>query len=103
MSIEQPELSPKEKMQTLLQDIELNKAKESLKQDKATTTQLKIQSELFEQAAKLNGQTESVVNVTNALAIAENIQNMDWADDPLKRQAVHLLKDAMKRARASYK
>lgn len=97
------ELSPHEKMQDLLAELEVSKQKESLKQEKALTTQVKVQSELFEQASKLKSQTEAVQNVQGALSIAEQLQTLDWADEPMKRQAVHLLKDAMKRARASYK
>lgn len=97
------QLSKKEEMDALLAEIQLNKEKESLKQDKANTTQIKIHSELYEQVSKLNSQTDAVKNVKLALDICVELDTSYWADDAIKKQAAFLLKDALKRARVSYK
>lgn len=91
------------KLEALFDEVSLSKAKEELKQEKLRSTQVKVETELFEQASKLQSQTQAADNVTTLLAAAEALQGLDWADDTLKKQSVHLLKDALKRARATYK
>lgn len=90
-------------MSQLLAELAISKEKESLKQEKANTTQIKIHSELYEQVSKLESQSEAVENVRHALAICSEMDACAWADASLKRQAVLLLKEAIKRARLSYK
>ncbi len=95
--------SMNDKMNDMLQQVHVDREKELLKQEKAKTTQTKVQTELFEQASKLSDQTGAANNVATLLAVAKELHEHEWADERLAKQSLLLLKDAMKRARNSYK
>lgn len=91
------------KMNEMLQQVNVDREKELLKQEKARTTRSKVETELFEQASKLAEQTGASDNVATLFAVAKEMHELEWADERLRKQALQLLKDAIKRARNSYK
>ncbi len=94
-----------DKMKDLLADLEVKTAKEKVKQEKAVSIQMTVEAELLEEAKRLEGQSETIRNLQIVTNIAESLNenNYGWVDESVKRQIQLLLKDAMKRARHSFK
>lgn len=90
------------KLQSLLEKAQGDTAKEQAKQEKAQTKMLDIQADLCEQAAKLDGQTQAIQNLRAVLDVVRNVPEV-YPDDAFLRQSQLLLKESMRRARASYK
>lgn len=99
--VTQPNLASS--MQDLLNKVHLDREKEALKQDKATTTQINVQTELYEEASKLSGQTEAVQNVREVVDILRDLTTLLGSEHSQVKQVAQLLTSSIKRARASYK
>lgn len=85
----------------MLQKLHADREKQALRADKLENDIRETDIVRAREMIEIREQSEAINNVQNALSVYDNV--VSYGDDALTKQALGLLRDAMRRARTSYK
>ena len=90
----------------MLQKLEADRAKQLVRTDKLSNDMADIEVKQAKELIDIREQSEAIMNLQCTVNVLDSIRSMNLVAEvsmALEKQAIALLKEAMKRARQSYK